>query len=157
VHQVMELNFFGTFLPCFVFGKELAKHPGSCIVNISSMAAEKATITRVMGYSASKAAVTNFTRWLSVELSPRKLGDNAVRVNALSPGFFLADQNRRLLINEDDSLTERGNDIIKGTPMKRFGEAEDLIGPLLYLVSDASKFVTGTVLEVDGGFSAFAL
>eukprot|EP00516_Mucochytrium_quahogii_P005144 CAMPEP_0203759730 /NCGR_PEP_ID=MMETSP0098-20131031/12885_1 /ASSEMBLY_ACC=CAM_ASM_000208 /TAXON_ID=96639 /ORGANISM=" , Strain NY0313808BC1" /LENGTH=248 /DNA_ID=CAMNT_0050652899 /DNA_START=163 /DNA_END=909 /DNA_ORIENTATION=+ len=154
VSGVMNVNFIGTVLPCIVLGQELSKHDGSSIVNISSMAAEKATITRVMGYSASKAAVTNFTRWLSVEFA-KKFGEK-IRVNAISPGFFVGEQNRALLLNADGSLTARGNDIITGTPMGRFGNAEELVGPLIWLCSDASKFITGAVIPVDGGFSVFS-
>lgn len=155
VRGVMDLNFSGTVLPCIILGKVMAEAPdGGVIINISSMAAEKATLTRVMGYSASKAAVTNFTRWLSVELA-KKYGEK-VRVNAISPGFFIGEQNRALLTNEDGSLTSRGQTIIDGTPMARFGEAKELIGPLIWLCSDASKFITGAVIPVDGGFSVFS-
>ena len=111
-------------------------------------------ITRVVGYSAAKAAIDNFTRWMAVELSS-KFG-SGIRVNAIAPGFLLTEQNRTLLTNEDGSLTERGKTIINLTPFKRFGEPGELIGPVLFLASEASKFITGTVIPIDGGFSAFS-
>jgi len=111
-------------------------------------------ITRVVGYSAAKGAVENFTRWLAVDCAKRTQG--AVRVNALMPGFFLSEQNRRLLTNEDGSLTERGRLIIQNTPFGRFGEADELHGAIHYLLADASKFVTGAVVAVDGGFTVFS-
>lgn len=151
--KVSDLNLNGTVLPSLVFGKVFAEQKSGNIINISSMAANQA-ITRVVGYSASKAAVSNFTLWMSVEMA-KKFGDS-VRVNAIAPGFFVGDQNRRLLLNDDGSYTERGYDIIRNTPMGRFGEAEELIGATIYLCSNASKFVTGVVLPVDGGFSVFS-
>jgi len=155
VRKVMDVNFIGTVLPCLVFGKAIEQgEEGGVIINISSMAAEKATITRVMGYSASKAAVSNLTRWLATELG-KKHGEK-VRVNALAPGFFLGDQNRALLMNEDGTLTARGNKIIEGTPFGRFGKPEELLGPVVWLCSDASKFITGAIIPIDGGFSSFS-
>ena len=151
--KVVDLNLFGSILPALVFGKEMVKNKNGVIINISSMTAQSA-ITRVVGYSASKAAIDNFTKWLSVELA-LKYGDG-LRVNAIAPGFFIGNQNRDLLINKDGSYTDRGNTIIKNTPMKRFGEAEELNGSIHYLCSDASKFVTGIVIPIDGGFSAFS-
>jgi len=151
--KVVDLNLFGSILPALVFGKEMVKNKNGVIINISSMTAQSA-ITRVVGYSASKAAIDNFTKWLSVELA-LKFGDG-LRVNAIAPGFFIGNQNRDLLINKDGSYTDRGNTIIKNTPMKRFGEAEELNGSIHYLCSDASKFVTGIVIPIDGGFSAFS-
>ena len=153
LRQVVDLNLFGSIIPSLVFGKEMAKNKKGTIINISSMAADRA-LTRVMGYSASKAAVDNFTKWMAVELA-QKYGDG-MRVSAIAPGFFLGNQNRALLTNEDGSYTERGHTIIKNTPMKRFGNADELNGAIHYLCSDASKFVTGVVLPVDGGFSAFS-
>ena len=151
--KVTDLNLNGSVLPSLIFGEVMAHQKSGCILNISSMAVDN-VITRVAGYSASKAAITNFTKWMAVEMA-RKFGEG-IRVNAVSPGFFIGNQNRRLLTNEDSSLTERGKDIIRNTPMNRFGEAEELIGATLYLCSDASRFVTGVVLPVDGGFSVFS-
>lgn len=151
--KVMDLNFIGSVLPSQVFGKAMADQGKGSIINISSMAAGP-VITRVMGYSASKAGISNFTQWLAVEMA-KKFGEG-IRVNAIAPGFFIGEQNRRLLTNEDGSFTERGMDVIRKTPMGRFGEAEELIGLTLYLAGDAAKFVTGVVVPVDGGFSAFS-
>ena len=150
---VSKLNLDGTVIPSLIFGKMITENGSGCIINISSMAADRA-ITRVVGYSAAKAGIDNFTKWLSVEMA-RKY-DGKVRVNAIAPGFFIGEQNRRLLTNEDGSLTERGQTIIKNTPMNRFGEADELISTLVYLCADASSFVTGIVVPVDGGFSAFS-
>lgn len=150
---VGKLNLDGTVIPSLIFGKLITEQGAGCIVNISSMAAERA-ITRVVGYSAAKAGVDNFTKWLAVEMA-RKY-DGKVRVNAIAPGFFIGEQNRRLLLSEDGSLTERGKTIIRNTPMNRFGEADELISTLVYLCADASSFVTGIVIPVDGGFSAFS-
>jgi len=151
--KVVDLNLFGSVLPSIVFGKEMAKSKKGVIINISSMTAQSA-VTRVVGYSASKAAIDNFTKWLSVELA-LKYGDG-LRVNAIAPGFFIGNQNRDLLLNKDGSFTDRGNTIIQNTPMKRFGEAEELNGSIHFLCSEASKFVTGVVIPIDGGFSAFS-
>jgi NAD(P)-dependent dehydrogenase (short-subunit alcohol dehydrogenase family) len=151
--QVFDLNLMGTVLPTQVFGEVMAKQRRGVVVNISSMAADRA-ITRVVGYSAAKASVENFTRWMAVEMA-RSYGAG-LRVNALAPGFFVGEQNRRLLLEDDGSLTPRGMTIIAHTPMGRFGEPAELIGTLLWLCSDASRFVTGIVVPVDGGFSAFS-
>lgn len=151
--QVLALNLEGTVVPTFVFAKVFASQKSGSIVNFSSMASTQA-ITRVVGYSSAKAAVDNFTRWLAVELA-NKYGEG-LRVNAVAPGFFVADQNRRLLLNEDGTPTPRGQTVLAKTPFKRFGEAPDLHGALHFLLSDASAFVTGTVLAVDGGFSCFS-
>ena len=151
--EVIDLNLFGSIIPSLVFGEKMAKNKKGVIINISSMAADRA-ITRVMGYSASKAAIDNFTKWMAVELA-QKYGDG-MRVNAIAPGFFIGNQNRALLTNENGSYTERGNTIIKNTPMNRFGNADELNGAIHYLCSDASKFVTGIVIPIDGGFSAFS-
>lgn len=151
--KVVDLNLFGSILPSLVFGKEMTKNKEGVIINISSMTAQSA-ITRVVGYSASKAAIDNYTKWLSVELAS-KFGDG-MRVNAIAPGFFIGNQNRDLLLNKDGSYTDRGNTIIENTPMKRFGEAEELNGSIHFLCSEASKFVTGVVVPIDGGFSAFS-
>ncbi len=151
--KVSQLNLDGTVLPSMVFGQEIIKQGKGSIVNISSMAATQA-ITRVVGYSASKAAIDNFTKWLATEFA-LKFGDK-IRVNAIAPGFFIGEQNRSLLTNKDGSFTARGNTIIANTPMKRFGEAEELNGAVQWLVSDSASFVTGVVIPIDGGFSAFS-
>jgi len=150
---MFELNLTGTILPSQVFGALMAEQRMGCIVNISSMAAQRA-LTRVVAYGAAKAAVDNFTRWLAVELA-HKYGAG-LRVNAIAPGFFIGDQNRALLLNADGSLTARGQSIIAHTPAAQFGEPDDLIGALVWLCSPAARFVTGTVIAIDGGFSAFS-
>ena len=151
--KVMDLNLIGSILPSLVFGKEMAKQKKGVIINLSSMTAQQA-VTRVFGYSVSKAAIDNFTRWMAVEMA-LKFGEG-IRVNAIAPGFFIGDQNRKLLTNVDGTYTARGNTIITNTPMKRFGKPNELVGALLWLVSDASSFVTGVIVPVDGGFSAFS-
>jgi NAD(P)-dependent dehydrogenase (short-subunit alcohol dehydrogenase family) len=156
LRQVMDLNFLGTLLPCQIFGTAMvedAGEPEGCIVNISSMAASK-TLTNVVGYSAAKAAVDNLTRWLAVELA-RSYGPG-LRVNAIAPGFFIGEQNRNLLLDEDGSPSKRGQTIIEHTPAGRFGEPHELAGTLIWLCSPASAFVSGIVVPVDGGFSAFS-
>ena len=150
--KVVDLNLHGTVLPSMVFGETMARQGKGAIINFSSVSADR-VLTRVVGYSAAKAAVTNFTRWLGVEMARQTNG--GVRVNAVMPGFFLGEQNRRLLTNEDGSLTARGHQIINQTPFNRFGQAEELRGALHFLVSDASAFVTGVTVPVDGGFTAF--
>jgi NAD(P)-dependent dehydrogenase (short-subunit alcohol dehydrogenase family) len=149
---VLDLNLVGTLLPSQVFGAVMAEQKAGCIVNISSMAARR-PLTRVVAYAAAKAAVDNFTQWLAVELM-RKYGPG-LRVNAIAPGFFIGEQNRRLLLNEDNTLTARGQTIIDHTPAGRFGEPDELIGTLIWLCSPAAKFVNGVVVPVDGGFNAF--
>ena len=150
--KVVDLNLHGTVLPSLVFGEVMARQGKGAMINFSSVSADRA-LSRVVGYSAAKAAVTNFTRWLGVELARQTKG--GVRVNAVMPGFFLGEQNRRLLTNEDGSLTERGHQIINQTPFGRFGLAEELRGTLHFLISDAAGFVTGVTVPVDGGFTAF--
>jgi len=150
--EVVRLNLTGTLLPCQVFGEVMAKQKQGAIVNISSMASKK-PLTRVLGYGNAKAAIDNYTMWLATEFA-QKFGEG-LRVNAIAPGFFIGDQNRGFLLNEDGSLTSRGEQIIANTPMGRFGEADELVGTAVWLASDASKFVTGVVVPVDGGFSAF--
>ncbi len=153
LRQVVDLNLMGTILPCQVFGAAMAADGAGCIINISSMAAQR-TITRVAGYSAAKAAVENLTRWMAVEMA-RSYGAG-MRVNAIAPGFFVGEQNRRLLLNEDGSLTARGSAIIQHTPAGRFGEPDELVGTLVWLCSPSAAFVTGVVVQVDGGFGSFS-
>jgi len=151
--HVVDLNLHGTVLPSLVFTQAMMQVERGSIVNFSSASAPQA-VTRVVGYSAAKAGVENFTRWLAVDMARRTGGK--VRVNAVLPGFFIGEQNRRLLTNEDGSLTERGKQVTTKTPFGRFGSAEELHGTIHYLLSDASKFVTGTIMPVDGGFGAFS-
>jgi len=151
--KVTDLNLFGTVLPTLIFGKSMAEQKEGSIINISSMATQRA-ITRVVGYSAAKAAVENFTRWMAVELA-QKFG-SGIRVNAIAPGFLLTEQNRTLLTQANGTLTERGKTIIRLTPFQRFGEPEELIGAVIFLSSAAAKFITGTIIPIDGGFSAFS-
>lgn len=151
---VVDLNFFGSVLPTSVFLKAMVNRGEGNIINFSSMSAIR-PLTRVAGYGAAKAAILNYTKYLAGELAI-KYGEK-FRINALTPGFFLTEQNRTLLTNADGSYTDRGNTIIAHTPFRRFGEPEDLHGAIHYLVSDASKFVTGTALIVDGGFDAFSI
>ena len=151
--KVTDLNLNGTVIPSLVFAKVMANQKAGAIINYSSMTVQRA-ITRVVGYSASKAAMENFTRWMAVEMAMKFSGN--IRVNAIAPGFFIGNQNRNLLLNPDGSYTSRGETIIKNTPMGRFGEAEELNGAIHFLCSEASRFVTGVVIPIDGGFSAFS-
>lgn len=155
IREVVDLNLIGgTVAPCQVIGEGMAKRGSGSVINISSMAASR-PLTRVVGYSASKAAVDNFTKWLAVYMAQEH--GEGVRVNAIAPGFFLTDQNRYLLTEkETGDLTDRGKTIVAHTPMGRFGDAEELVGAALWLASDASRFVTGIIVPVDGGFSAFS-
>lgn len=158
--EVFDLNLLGTLLPSQIFGAVMAgygdpqgREAHGCIINISSMVTQRA-ITRVVGYSAAKAAVDNFTRWLAVDLA-RKFGAG-LRVNAIAPGFFIGDQNRRLLLNEDGSLTARGQSIVEHTPAGRFGTPDELVSTLVWLCGPGARFVNGVVVAVDGGFGAFS-
>jgi NAD(P)-dependent dehydrogenase (short-subunit alcohol dehydrogenase family) len=150
--KVVALNLTGTVLPTKIFCDEMAKRKKGVIINIASMASLR-PITRVVGYSASKAAVDNFTHWLAIEMA-KKFGEG-IRVNAIAPGFFITEQNRKLLTNPDGSYTARGESAIRQTPFARFGLPDELIGTLIWLCSDASKFVTGVTVPVDGGFNVF--
>jgi NAD(P)-dependent dehydrogenase (short-subunit alcohol dehydrogenase family) len=151
--EVFDLNMVGTLVPIQVFGEAMAQSAQGCIINVSSMAAARA-ITRVAGYSAAKAAVENLTRWLAVELAQRY--GAGMRVNAIAPGFFLGEQNRAMLVDENGNLTQRGRAIVAHTPAGRFGEPVELVGTAIWLCSPAASFVNGAVIPVDGGFGAFS-
>lgn len=151
---VLNLNLTGTVLPTQIFLRPMVEAGKGSIVNFSSMAAFR-PMTRVLGYAAAKAGISNFTAFLANEVATKFTP--SIRVNAIAPGFFLTNQNRALLTNPDGSLTERGADVIRQTPFKRFGKPEELCGTIQYLISDAASFVTGTVAVVDGGFNAFAM
>ena len=150
--RVTELNFMGSVIPSRYYGRHMAAAGKGSIINVSSMAA-LTPITRVAGYSASKAAITNFTRWLAVELA-HKHGPG-LRVNAIAPGFLVAEQNRALLLHEDGSLTARGQKIIDHTPLGRFGQPEELVSTVEWLIDPRASFITGIVVPIDGGFSAY--
>jgi NAD(P)-dependent dehydrogenase (short-subunit alcohol dehydrogenase family) len=151
--KVLDLNLWGTLIPTQIFGAAIAETGRGSIVNISSMNSKKA-VTKVLGYNMGKAAVDCYTQWFAVELANR-YGDK-IRMNALAPGFFLTEQNRNLLTTPDGGFTPRGQSVIKQTPFKRFGDPDELKGALVWLLSDASQFVTGAMICVDGGFSIFS-
>lgn len=149
--KALELNLWGSIVPTHILGATMRETGGS-IVNISSVSSKK-VLTRVLGYSMGKAAIDQYTQWLGVEAATRHAGK--IRVNSITPGFFLTEQNRRMLTNEDGTLTQRGEKIINATPYGRFGQPEELNGALIYLLSDASKFVTGITVTVDGGYTVY--
>ncbi len=154
MRKVVDLNLFGTVIPTMVFAKAMVEQKEGSIINIASESAIR-PLTRVAGYGVAKAAVVNFTKYMCGELAI-KFGPG-LRVNAIAPGFFLTEQNRALLTNPDGSLTPRSHSILGHTPFNRFGEPEELLGTLQYLASDASKFVSGTLTVIDGGFDAFSI
>ncbi len=151
--KVTNLNQNGTVFPCLAFGKVMAEQKEGSIINISSMATYSA-LTRVPGYSVAKTGINIFTKWMATELA-QKFGEG-IRVNAIAPGFFIGDQNRSVLINPDGSLTERSKKVIAKTPMGRFGDINELNGAVQFLCSPAASFITGAILPIDGGFSAFS-
>lgn len=153
VNTVFGLNFQGTLLPSQVFGRVMASQGHGSIINISSMASLR-PLTRVVSYGAAKAAINNFTQWLAVHMAQEY--DARIRVNAIAPGFFLTEQNRFLLTDEQGAPTARGQVILSHTPAGRYGQPEDLVGALLWLVSPAASFITGIVVPIDGGFAAFS-
>ena len=152
--KVLDLNLTGTVIPTQVFLKPMVAQGKGSVINFSSMAAFR-PMTRVCGYAAAKAGISNFTAFMATECA-KKFGEG-IRVNAIAPGFFITEQNRALLTNPDGTFTQRGQDVIRQTPFGRMGDPEELCGTIHYLMSDAAKFVTGTVAVVDGGFNAFAM
>jgi len=151
--EALRLNLHGTVIPSMIIGKQMAEQKRGTIINISSMAALQA-LSGVMGYSIAKAGIDNFTRWLAVDIA-RRHGDG-IRVNAIAPGFFVTTQNRSVMLNEDGSYTDRAKNVLRQTPMGRLGRPEELVGAVQWLASDASSFVTGAVIAIDGGFSVFS-
>ncbi len=153
LRRVIDLNLYGTIYPCLAFGKIMAEQKSGSIINVSSMAAYDA-LSRVMGYSIAKEGVNALTKWLAQEMAIKY--SEKIRVNAIAPGFFIGEQNRRALLNEDGSLTERSHKVLVKTPMRRFGDISELNGIVRFLCSDEASFVTGTIIPVDGGFSSFS-
>lgn len=151
--RAVDLNLFGTVIPTTVFGRVMAEQGKGSIVNVSSLTAQR-PLTRVLGYTMAKKAVEAYTQWMAVELGLRYGG--ALRMNAIAPGVFLTEQNRALLVQPDGSPTDRARKFIAATPYQRFGQPEELTGTLIYLLSDASRFVTGETVMVDGGFNAYS-
>jgi NAD(P)-dependent dehydrogenase (short-subunit alcohol dehydrogenase family) len=151
--KVLDLNLNGTVFPCLVFGKSMAKTGSGSIINLSSMSTFSA-LTRVPGYSMAKSGIEIFTKWLAMELALKF--SEKIRVNCIAPGFFIAKQNRNILLNPDGTYTQRSLSVINKTPMKRFGKMEELNGTIIYLCSEAASFVTGIVIPVDGGFSSYS-
>lgn len=153
LNKVIDLNLYGTIYPCLTFGKLMAAQKSGSIINVSSMAAYD-SLTRVMGYSIAKEGVNALTKWLAQEMAIKY--SEKIRVNAIAPGFFIGEQNRKALLNEDGSLTERSHKVLAKTPMRRFGDISELNGIVRFLCSDEASFVTGTIIPVDGGFSSFS-
>ncbi|MDR2954890.1 MAG: SDR family oxidoreductase [Prevotella sp.] len=154
LRKVVDLNLFGSILPTFIFAKAMVDHKYGNIINIASETSFR-PLTRVMGYGVAKAAIANFTKYMAGELAI-KFGDS-FRVNAIAPGFFITEQNRALMINPDGTYSDRAKSVLAHTPFRRFGESEELLGAIHYLISDASKFVNGSILVVDGGFDSFSI
>lgn len=153
LHRVIDLNLYGTIYPCLAFGRTMAQQKSGNIINISSMAVYDA-LTRVMGYAIAKEGVVALTKWLAQEMAIKY--SEKIRVNAIAPGFFIGEQNRKALLNDDGSLTERSHKVIAKTPMRRFGDISELNGIVCMLCTDAASFITGTIIPVDGGFSSFS-
>lgn len=152
-NEVIDINLNGSVYPSFVFGEAMAEQKEGSIINVSSMATYSA-ISRVPGYSVAKTGVNIFTQWMAMEMAVKY--SDKIRVNAIAPGFFIGEQNKNVLINPDGSLTERSNKILARTPMRRFGDINELNGAVQFLCSDAASFITGTILPIDGGFSSFS-
>lgn len=153
IKEAVDLNIYGTVIPSLVFGKEMARNKKGVILNISSLAAQR-PLTRVVGYTMAKAAIQSYTQWMAVEMAQR-YGDG-IRVNALAPGVFLTAQNKNLLIKQDGTYSDRTRQFINNTPFRRLGDPGELTGTVIWLMSDASKFVNGAVILVDGGFNAYS-
>lgn len=153
LRKVIDLNLYGTIYPCLAFGKIMAEQKSGSIINVSSMAAYDA-LTRVMGYAIAKEGVNALTKWLAQEMAIKY--SEKIRVNAIAPGFFIGEQNRKALLNDDGSLTERSHKVIAKTPMRRFGDISELNGLVCFLCTDEASFITGSIIPVDGGFSSFS-